>query len=381
MLVKNAEVFINGQFHNRDIRIDKGIISEVGAGLTGGDILGASGMFVFPGFIETHIHGGARDRLAGGGDAAKKIAAWLPQYGITGWIPTPTATTIEDSLKAVRGIRAAKGSPGADILGISFYSPYKNRSISYYPDKVPPTKEHTLAMMDGDISDLLIVSVAPELPGGMEYIKWLKSENIIPMIAFTEATAKEIYEAADNGATLLDHFFNGFPPMKHSEEGSTIGCLLEDRLYAQMQMDHVHVTEPFIRLAMRVKGADRIIAVHDGSEFVGAPDGEYFRGTDPDSPTYRLIKKDGAVRNKDGKLVTGCRSYDENMRTAYSKGYALEDIGKMFSENAAKMLGLTDRGKIEAGRRGDLVVMNKELFVQKTIILGDVVFSAGCKAT
>ena len=375
MIIKNAKVFIDGQFHDKDIKIENGMISEVGTNLAGKDIIDASDMLVFPGFIETHIHGGAGERLASGGDTAKKISAWLPQYGITSWVPTPTATNVEDSLIAVRGIRAAKGSPGADILGISYYSPYKNRSISYYPDKLPPTKEHTLAMMDGDISDLLIVSVAPELLGGMEYIKWLKSQNIIPMIAFTEATTAEIYEAADNGATLLDHFFNGFPPMKHSEEGSTIGCLLEDRLWCQMQMDHVHVTEPFIRLTMRVKGADRIIAVHDGSEFVGSPDGEYFRGTDPDSPTYRLIKKDGAVRNKDGKLVTGCRSYDENMRTAYSKGYALEDIGMMFSENAAKALGITDRGKIEVGRRADLVIMNKELFVQKTFILGGIVFS------
>jgi N-acetylglucosamine-6-phosphate deacetylase len=194
------------------------------------------------------------------------------------------------------------------------------------------------------------------------------------MVAYTEGTTNQIYEAADNGATLLDHFFNGFPLMDHHFEGSTIGCLLEDRLYCQMQMDHVHVAEPFIRLTMRVKGADRIIATHDGSEFIGAPDGEYTRGTDPDSPTYKLYKKDGKVTNKDGKLVTGCNSYDENMRVSYSKGYSLEDLGKIFSENAPKMLRLTDRGKIEAGRRADIVIMDKKLHVKKTLILGEVVF-------
>ena len=371
MLIKKGKVFIDGAYHDYDIEVVDGMISRIGADLEvaeGVEVIDAAGKVIFPGFIETHIHGGALVSLGDGEEAVRKICAALPQYGITSFVPTPTASTIEAAQSSVRGIRAAKGAPGADILGINFYGPYRHRTIAHYPVSVAPTKEHTLASMDNDLSDVKIITIAPELPGAMEWIKWITDQGIIAMIAFTEATTNQIYEAADNGATLLDHFFNGFPLMDHHEEGSTVGCLLENRLYCQMQLDHIHVTEPFVRLTMRVKGVDKIVAVHDGSAYVGAPDGVYERGEST------LIKKDGSVRTPEGKLVTGCHSYDENMRTCLAKGYPREDIGKIFSENAAKMMGITDRGKIEIGRRGDLVIMDPEFNVEKTIILGETVF-------
>jgi N-acetylglucosamine-6-phosphate deacetylase len=298
----------------------------------------------------------------------RKIAAYIPQYGITSWMPTPAAgTDFELCAKTVRGIRAAKGAEGADILGISLYGAYRNRANM---PKNTPSKELTTTLMDGDISDLKIVVIAPELPGGMELIKWLSDQGIISMIAFSEATTNQIYEAADNGATLTDHFFNGFPLMDHHEEGSVVGCLLEDRLYLQMTCDLIHVTKPFIQLAMRLKGADHIVAVSDGSKFMGMPDGEY------ENRGITLVKKDGAVRNKEtGKLVTGCSTFDENMRRLYKAGFKLEDLGSMFSESAALMLGLKDRGRIEVGRRGDIVIMDEDLNVEKTIILGKTFYS------
>ena len=376
MLIKNGQVFIDGAYHKYDVEIQDGMISRIGQGLEGVADIDAAGKYVFAGFIESHIHGNAFLDCGEGEEAMRKICAAMPQYGITGIVPTPNISYVEAALPAVRGIRAAKGAPGADILGINFYGPYRHRTIAHYPISIPPTKEHTLAMMDNDLSDVRIITVAPELPGAMEWIKWITDQGIIAMIAFTEATTKQIYEAADNGATLTDHFFNGFPLMDHHEEGSTIGCLLEDRLYCQMLLDHIHVSEPFVRLAIRIKGVDKIVAVHDGSTFVGAPDGEYIRGTDPTHPSYKLIKKDGAVRTVAGKLQTGCHSFDENMRTMLDKGYSREDIGSIFAENAAKALRLDDRGKIEVGRRGDIVIMDEGFYVKKTIILGETVFEA-----
>jgi N-acetylglucosamine-6-phosphate deacetylase len=370
MLIKNGQVFISGQYLAQDIRIENGLIAEIGEGLSGGEVLDAKDKLVFPGFIETHIHGSDFYEVGGGEESMRQISSILPKYGITSFTPTPTANTPEDSVKAIRGIRAAKGAAGADILGIHLYTPYKHRSIPHYPISIAPTREHTLAMMDGDISDLSIILVAPELPGAMEWIRWITEQNIIVMLGFTEGTAAQMNEAADNGATLLDHFYNGFPTMDHHAAGSTVGCLLEKRLYCQMNCDLIHVAEPFIRLAIAVKGLDHIIPVSDGSRFVGAPDGEYeFHG-------QALVKKDGAVRTKDtGKLVTGCHGYDENMRGLYRIGFTLEEIGTMFSENAAQMLGLCDRGKIKAGCRGDLVIMDTGLHVEQTIQLGRVIYT------
>ena len=372
MIIRNGKVFIDGNFFSFDIRLENGLIAELGGNLAGGgDEIDAGGKFIFPGFIETHIHGGAGGGLEDGEEQVRKIAADLPRWGITSWMPTPIARDgIEASVKTVRGIRAAKGAEGAEMLGIHLYTPYRHRTTPNFPVGTPPTKEHTAALMDGDLSDLKIAMVAPELPGAMEWIKWITGIGTIVQIGFTEAETGQIYQAADNGATLTDHFYNGFPLMDHHECGSTVGCLLENRIYHQMTCDLIHVTKPFIELIIRLKGIDHVIAVSDGSKFMGAPDGEYtFHGGIP------AIKKDGAVRNREtGKLLTGCHTYDENMRTLYNSGFALEDLGRMFSENAAKMLGLTDRGKIERGRRADLVIMDEALNVDTTFILGKTAF-------
>jgi N-acetylglucosamine-6-phosphate deacetylase len=372
MLIRGGKVFIDGKFYLFDICVKNGLISEIGEKLAGnGEEINANGKLIFPGFIETHIHGGAGGYLENGEEQVRKIAADLPRYGVTSWTPTPTSgAEIEPCVRTIRGIRAAKGAEGADILGINLYTPYRNRSIPFYPIRIPPTKDHTTALMDGDLSDLKIILAAPEHPGGMDWIKWMTSLGVIVMIGYTEGTTDQMYEAADNGATLVDHFYNGLPIMNHHENGSTIGLLLEDRLYLQMICDLKFVTKPFVELAIRIKGAKRIIAVVDGSRFVGAPDGEYSHRGVP------VIKKDGMVYHRDhGKMITGCSPYDENMRILYNNGFKLEDLGLMFSENAARMLRLTDRGKIENGRRADLVIMDEKLILEKTFILGKAVYS------
>ena len=372
MIIKNGKVFIGGKFFSHDIVIENGLISKIGEKLSGsGDEIDAQGKLVFPGFIETHIHGGAQGYLEDGEEQVRKIAALLPSWGVTSWTPTPIAREgAEHSVKTIRGIRAAKGAQGAEILGIHLYTPYRNRSTPNFPPGTPPTKEHTTALMDGDLSDLRIIMVAPELPGSMEWIKWITGLGAIVQIGFSEGKTSQMYEAADNGATLTDHFYNGFPLMDHHEEGSTIGCLLDNRFFHQLTCDLIHVTKPFINLIMRVKGVERIVAVSDGSAFIGKPDGEYsHRG-------IKCIKKDRSVRNAEtGKLLTGCNTYDDNMRTLYNNGFKLEDLGLMFSENAAVMLGLKDRGKIETGRRADLVIMDDKLNVEKTLILGKTVYT------
>lgn len=368
MILSHGRVFIGGQFHELDIRLAKGRITEIGPSLEGPEIIDVRDRLIFPGFIDTHIHGAAQANCGDSPEAMRRICALLPQYGVTSFTPTPIASTIEASVSAVRSIRAAKGCSGTDILGIFLYTAYKNRSIPYYDPPVLPTREHTLALADGDLSDITSVLIAPELPGGQEWISWLRSEGVLPVIGFSEGTADQIHQAVKNGATLTDHFFNGFPLMDHHQSGSAVGCLLEPSLYLQMNCDTIHVAPPFLRLAIQMKGIDHIVPVSDSSSFIGLPEGQYDLG----GKTVWL--KDGSVRDQNGKLVTGAHTYDENMRTLLKAGFTLEEIGTLFSENAARALGLCDRGRIEVGRRGDLVCMDESLNVCSTYILGEQVY-------
>ena len=365
MIIRNGTVFIDGAYRKCDIRIANGRISEIGEDLQYDSVFDAEGKYVFAGFIDTHIHGACFTSCGSSVESMQEICASLPQYGVTSFIPTP----IDDgdpthSQEAVRNIRKAKGSPGADILGIFLYSQYRNRSISYYAPGIPPTEERTLTLCDNDLSDIRAIIIAPELPGGQDHISWLVAHGVIPAIGFSEGTADDIREAVRRGARLTDHFPNGFPALDHHVSQGTVQCLLEDQLYMQLNPDCIHVAPEFIQMMFRVKGEDHFVAVSDSSALMGMPEGEY------DFIGKKVYIKDGAVRDKDGKLVTGAHTFDENIRTFRSKGFSMETIGKIFTENAAKAFRITDRGKIEVGRRADIVIMNQDLEVEKAMIGG-----------
>ena len=373
MLIQNARVFIDGEYRDVDVQFEDGLITGIGKGFKDNDVVDASGQYLFAGMIDTHIHGAKFCGYDDGVEAVKTIAGALPAYGVTSFLPTPLIKKdMKVTQQTMRDIRAAKGCVGADILGIFPYMPYRNRSIAYYPDHVPPTREHTLAACDNDLSDIMMIFCAPELPGAMEWISWLSSQGVIPMLAYTEGSIEQMYEAADRGARIVDHFYNGLPLMDHHFSGSTVGLLLDKRLYLQLTCDGIHVAKPFIDLAIRCKGVEKIIPVSDSSRFVGMPEGTYTE----EKRNRTVILKDGAVRDPNGKLVTGAHSYDENMRTMKRLGYAMEDLGTMFTENAARCFGLKDRGKIEVGRRADLVIMDPDLNVMQTFVKGKSLFKA-----
>ena len=370
MLIQKGSVFYDGGFHQEDIRIRNGVMEEIGPCLTAGDEeeVDASGCLVFAGFLDTHIHGCNGSECNEGPEAVRKACALLPNYGVTGFIPTFSLPDAETVRRAVQGVRAAKGCPGAEVLGMHLDSPFRYRTIAYSNIKVPPTREYTLEMTDHDLSDIRIISCAPELPGSMEWFRWITDQGVVGEVGHTECTADQVKEAADNGATLLNHFYNGFAPMDHHVSGALAGGLLEDRMYAQLTCDGIHVAEAFVKLTVRAKGIHRVVPVTDCSQFLGMPEGRYMRRD------KEVIFKDGAARDPNGKLVTGAHPFDENMRTLRSMGFSLEEIGTMCGENPAKSIGETHRGKVERGRKGDLVLMTPDLFVQKTIMDGKVVY-------
>ena len=364
MIIKNAKVFIDGKFHDYDVRVENGLITEI-ADRIDEEGFDASGKYLFAGFIDTHFHGACDAYCGDSMEKMEEIARTIPKYGVTGYIPTPIVKNTEVSKNRIRTIRQAKNLPGAQVLGIFMYTDYKNRSIPYYPISKAPTIEDTLDLADGSLEDIRAVLYAPELDPDRSWTKWLRDNGVLPQIGFSEGTARDVHEAVAAGARLTDHYPNGFPPVDHHISSAVLQCLLEKDLYLQLNGDCIHVSPEFMRIMIGMKGDDHIVGVSDSSPLMGKPEGEYHM---LDKTVYI---KDGAVRDKDGKLVTGCHTFDENMRTMLAHGFPLETIGRIFTENAADAYFIKDRGKIEVGRRADLVVMDRDLFVEKTMINGE----------
>ena len=365
MIIKNGQVFIDGRFYRYDLEVDDKRIVRIADSIEAEDYYDAAGNYIFPGFIETHIHGGFGHNCGESVEADYDISAQLPQYGVTAWVPTPVEREdINVTKEYIANIRKSKGGPGAEILGIFLYANFRNRSIAYYRKASLPLKEHFEEMLQGDYTDIRMCLLAPELPLGDEFIEYLVQRGIMPVIGYSEGTANDIRKAVSLGARLTDHFPNGMPTIDHHINQAIVGCLLENDLYMQFNGDCIHVDPDYLEMMLRLKGADHLVAVSDNNAMSTYPEGEYHING------RHLIIKDGAIRDPNGKLVTGAHSFDENMRTMYKKGFRLEDLGRMFSENAAKVLGLTDRGKIAIGRKSDLVVMDKDLNVVKTMING-----------
>jgi len=377
MLIKNGKVFLDGVYHDDlEVLTKDGKIIEIGQNLTSnGDIIDAAGNLVFAGFVDIHIHGSYERNFGDGEEAVRYICSKLPQQGVTSCLPSLVPNDVEDAIAGIRGVRAARGCEGADPFGIHYEGPYF--SLERHASMVPaaqtnPSKEHTLAIADGDLSDIRLMNSAPELPGALEWMSWASSQGIKVEVCYTMASSDLIKEAADNGATQISHLYNGFQALNHRINGPVVGCLLEDRLNAQLTCDGIHVAPAWIKLAIKVKGIEHCVGITDAGSFTGMAEGTYENvnhGT--------VIIKDGCVKDTNGMLICGCTPWDGIMRACKNKvGLTMEEIGTLYGESPAACLGITDRGKIEVGRKADFTIMDSEFNVVKTIINEKVYYEA-----
>ena len=390
MIITNAHVFYDGEFHDVDVEYDESKIINIGENLAKNvcaeEVIDAQGNYLYAGFIETHQHGGFRKTFYrneysengenfNGVEDVNYILERLPKYGVTTVFPTLDVQPVEDSVEALRAIREArKQGVGADPMMIHYEGPYLNPGRSACLDPklcVLPSKEHTLALVDNDLSDIAIMCLAPELEGAEEWCRWITGEGVHVEIGYTLCDSETIKRAADWGVDTTTHFFNGFEAMHHRKDGGIVGCLLEDRLTHQITCDGYHVNKAWIKLAIKMKGIDKFYGVTDEFNFSGLEDGEY------ENDHYgTILVHDGLVSVKStGMILGGNNTWDKIMRRARDViGLDEIEVAKMYGENPAKCLGIKDRGKIEIGRRSDFCLMDKDYNVLKTIIKGKVVY-------
>ncbi len=328
-----------------------------------------------PGFIDVHTHGYQGHRVTGGDrQDLSKISKSFLECGVTSFLPTTVSSSEEKILETCKNFHKLKdkNQTGANILGLHLEGPY----LGSGEEKGAQSEE---ALREPDIEELenffktsgkniSRITLAPELPNSLDFIKRAQELGITISAGHTNASYEEAMKSFDMGVSICSHLFNGMKAFHHRNPGIVGACLTRDDVFAEMIPDMVHLHPATIDTVVRAKGIDNSILVTDSIFTAGLSDGEY------DFDMWKIIAEDGVSRLKsNGRLAGSNLTMDQAVRNMEEElDYDLDDIFKMVSLNPALALGLEKRGKIQEGFVADITILNRDLDVVATMVNGEI---------
>jgi len=330
--------------------------------------------YIVPGFIDIHVHGceGA-NAFDGSPQSLKAMAYNLAKHGVTAFLPTAGTLPKDMLIKIASTVSEVMASDyvGAEISGLNIEGPFLNpekKGAMIVGFMRKPNIEEAREILEASKGSLKIMTIAPELEGALEIIRWLALHNVVPSIGHSNASYEEAVNAINNGARLVTHLFNAMRSFHHRDPGVIGAALAREDVLVEIIADGIHVDPSAVKFVINAKGADRVIIVSDATPLAGLPDGEY---TFPGFP--KITVKNGKATLPDGTIAGSTLTLDEALKNLIKWGIPLTHALKMLSTNAAKLLGLK-KGVIKAGYDADLVILDKNLNVVSTIVNGEVVY-------
>lgn len=368
MRIVNGTVFADGMFEQREVHAVDGRFAETG-GEADGVVVEAQGCYVIPGLVDVHFHGCVgHDFCDATAEAYEAIARYEASRGVTAICPA-TMTYPEEKLAGIMDAARAFETPadGADLVGINMEGPF----IS--PDKIGAQNPAYLHRADPAMFARLqeragglvkIVDIAPEEPGGMEFIDAV-GESVRVSIAHTCADYDAASEAFDHGARHLTHCYNAMPGLHHRKPGPIAAAADHPEATPELIADGVHIHPSMVRLAFRLFGDDRMILISDSMEATGLEDGEYSLGGQPVTVRGNLATlHDGTIAGSATDLMACLRTAVRDM------GIPLESAVKAASANPARAIGVdADYGAIAPGKVASCVLLDQETLEVRLVIL------------
>ncbi|MFZ2315357.1 MAG: N-acetylglucosamine-6-phosphate deacetylase [Gammaproteobacteria bacterium] len=331
--------------------------------------------YLIPGLIDLHVHGAkGYDVMDGTEKALTALSSALAAEGVTGFLAT-TMTATDEHLEKVLQVIAARQptKEGAAILGVHLEGPFlakakvgaQNENLTQLPNIDLVIKWQKLAQ-----GAIKVVTLAPELPDAITFIRDLRSLGMCVAIGHTNATYAETMEAVDAGCSQATHLFNAMRGIAQREPGAAGALLLADNVVAELVCDGIHLHPAIVDLAFRVKGRDRLLLVSDAMRAKCMKDGRYELGG------QEVNVKKGKTTLDDGTIAGSTLQLPQAIK--HMSKYAqcsLEGAIRMAAYNPARTLGLSDRkGSISLGKDADLVVLNSAFKALLTMRAGTVVF-------
>ncbi|MDD3655947.1 MAG: N-acetylglucosamine-6-phosphate deacetylase [Atribacterota bacterium] len=384
-VILNGTIFTPFQSFEGHIMIEKGKIISVtpikdstkdSSSFGQAEILEARNKYIMPGFIDLHVHGGdGADVMDGEYGAIKKIAANHCHYGTTAFLPTTLTMSKDDIIKSLQSIGEArlKGTGAAEILGIHLEGPYINpekKGAQNKEDIIQLSKEEFLAFNQASGNLIRLVTLAPEMPGALDFIPWLCEQDIIASAGHTNATYEEMQDALQSGLNHVTHLFNAMRGLHHREPGIVGAALSDSRITVEVIADGIHIHPIILKIIHQMKGSNKIVLITDAIRATGLPEGTYDLGG------QKVIVAKEQARLQDGTLAGSVLTMNKAVQNIVTKAdIPLGEAIQMASYNPAKCLGINNKkGSLEPGKDADIVILNKNFEVDLTMVSGKVIF-------
>jgi N-acetylglucosamine-6-phosphate deacetylase len=351
-----------------------------------GSLIDLAGGYVAPGFVDLHVHGGAgADFMDGTPEAFATVCRAHARHGTTSLTPTSTVARHDQTLRFLELCRRFRdeSTGGARVLGGHLYGPYfapDARGCHPAADLRPPTPADYEPFLAFAGDGLLTATIAPELPGADAFVRACRSRGVRCNAGHSFATFEQMAAAVSWGVRHVDHLFCAMSDRARLRQTQTYpmrGGVMEatlffDELTTEVIADGKHLQGELLKLAYKVKGPDRLTLVTDCMRALDMPDGEYLFG--PLDGGERVRRADGVGITLDGTaLASGVTGLDHAVRTFHRlTGVPLPEVVRMASLTPARVLGLENEiGSLAAGKRADLVVLDRELEVRQVFVGGE----------
>jgi N-acetylglucosamine-6-phosphate deacetylase len=333
---------------------------------------------LLPGFVDLQVNGYFGEEFqAADADGWARVVTRLPQTGTTAVLPTfvtapPGALPV--ALRAASALIPALPARAARVLGVHAEGPFiaPARKGAHRAEWIAgPAPAAVDELLEAGQGVLRLVTLAPERDGALAAIDRLAGAGVLVSVGHSDATARQVAQAADHGARMVTHLFNAQRPLHHREPGVVGQALTDQRLTSGLITDLRHVAPQVCVLAFRA-APGRICAVTDASACAGMPPGRYLLGGEP----IELPPGEGEppVRG-DGTLAGSALRMDAAVANMVAAGIGLAEAVAAASRVPADLIGRSDLGRIAPGAAADLAWLGDDLRTRATWIGGDLVYS------